>query len=351
MASTPFSPVNSNGEECRDEASTAGKEERQTSADPDPQKSSIVAGNFRPPPSQFRSKKKMSSGNQMFKSTSLPPSAISSPRSSDGSFRGEKPARLWSMYSDLTPAMRKWSFLRPGSFNRARSCHIGERTCDYSDEFELGKTMSRDGSGYSDARTNSFGSEHNSSSSRSGSEEKYCQPEYKLKKSMNDDGAFHCGAMCMFLPGLSKGKQVKKETDDHSKGCARESEVGGMMASTRVSLEKFECGSWRSSAVADDDAGSQAGQYFDLPSELIRSNGNDTTSPVSTAFVFSNDKVPGLSGVLKKSTSSFPRRSIESSRHVRFSLSSQSSSSSMQTPSTCVQNVREDFSAYLEASS
>ncbi|XP_068653755.1 uncharacterized protein [Aristolochia californica] len=155
------------------------------------------------------------------------------------------------------------------------------------------------------------------------------------RRSNADD--FKCGALCLFLPNFtSKAKQVKPRRE--------ESEYGGDVISRTVSLEKFECGSWASSAlVKDGERDDSLNLYFDLPLELIRGGGSETNSPVATAFVFERK------GVLKKNTS---RRSHEASnRHVRFSTSpptSYPSSPSSFCISPRLQKAREEFNAYLE---
>ncbi|EEF28390.1 hypothetical protein RCOM_0274290 [Ricinus communis] len=165
------------------------------------------------------------------------------------------------------------------------------------------------------------------------------------KKIEPKDEEFKCGALCMYLPGFGKGKPVKskKEIQVHP-------DVGNVISRT-VSLEKFECGSWASSAFMNDhEDGDSTNHYFDLPLELIRTSANDATSPVAAAFVFDKDR----KGVLKNgSTRATARKSHESSRHVRFSTSSASSHPS--SPASCItprlRKAREDFNAFLEAQS
>lgn len=116
--------------------------------------------------------------------------------------------------------------------------------------------------------------------------------------------------------------------------------------SRAVSLEKFECGSWSSSAILTDDEDGSTQLYFDLPLELIRTGGNDALSPVTAAFVFESNHHP--KGVLKKNPST--KQSHESARHVRFSASPSTSCSSC--PRSCItprlRKAREEFNAYLE---
>ncbi|CAI0393681.1 unnamed protein product [Linum tenue] len=121
----------------------------------------------------------------------------------------------------------------------------------------------------------------------------------------NDDDEFKCGALCsLYLPGFGGvGKTTKP---------VRERKATSVISRT-VSLEKFECGSWASSA-------------------------------------FINDK--DRRGALK--SCSARRKSHESSsRHVRFSSSSSSSTSNPSSPAACItprlRKAREEFNAFLEA--
>ncbi|KAL7613419.1 hypothetical protein Lser_V15G06571 [Lactuca serriola] len=154
-----------------------------------------------------------------------------------------------------------------------------------------------------------------------------------------NDMDFKCGALCLFLPGFGKGKPVR----------ARRVEPEGsrQIISQRISLEKFECGSWRSSAIHCDDEHSTT-LYFDLPLELIRTSVSDTSLPMNSAFVFNKG---GVKGVLKTKAGSVERKSQED-RHVRFSTSSPTS---QPTSPTCItprlRKAREDFNAFLEAQS
>ncbi|KAK1278631.1 hypothetical protein QJS04_geneDACA022990 [Acorus gramineus] len=156
------------------------------------------------------------------------------------------------------------------------------------------------------------------------------------------DERFKCGALCLFLPGLSsKAKQVQPKVDDND-------------LSRTMSLEKFECVSWASSAMvdageSDGEGGGGAHSYFDLPMELIRDGGDDAHSPVKAAFVFDGDR----KGVLKKS-GSVRRSSVESGsqRHVRFSTATTASYPSSPKEfciSPRLRRAREEFNAFLEA--
>lgn len=140
---------------------------------------------------------------------------------------------------------------------------------------------------------------------------------------------FKCGA-CLFLPGLGKGKAVRT-----SSNARKEVAEYAHIVSQRVSLEKFECGSWRSSALINnqEDGDATSNLFFDLPLELMRCGSlNDTESPVTAGFVFDSSR----KGVLK----------ARLSRHVRFSVSSPASPTSPR-----LRKARDDFNAFLEAQS
>ncbi|KAK9062374.1 hypothetical protein SSX86_019560 [Deinandra increscens subsp. villosa] len=146
---------------------------------------------------------------------------------------------------------------------------------------------------------------------------------------------FKCGALCLFLPGFGKGKPVRARRV--------EPEPKGVSVSHRISLEKFECGSWRSSAIHSDDDQSST-LYFDLPLELMRTSVSDNALPMNSAFVFNKG---GVKGVLKTKGGSVERKSQEG-RHVRFSTCSSQPTSPI-TPRLC--KARDDFNAFLEAQS
>ncbi|KAI3747241.1 hypothetical protein L6452_09694 [Arctium lappa] len=163
-------------------------------------------------------------------------------------------------------------------------------------------------------------------------------------KPNNADSEFKCGALCLFLPGFGKGKQVR----------ARRVEPEGTrnVISQRVSLEKFECGSWRSSAIQSDDDQHSSTLYFDLPLELIRTNVNDTSLPMNSAFVF-NKSAKGVLKTTGGGGASAERKSQEGCRRVRFSTSDPPTQPT--SPSSCItprlRKAREDFNAFLEAQS
>ncbi|XP_010316504.1 uncharacterized protein [Solanum lycopersicum] len=179
--------------------------------------------------------------------------------------------------------------------------------------------------------------------------------EFYEKKTLEgrnqDEQKFKCGALCLFIPGFGKGIKHVKSGRRQVSGVSSSSDIGPHVVSRTVSLEKFECGSWTSSAAIINDVGDAASNnmFFDLPLELIRcSNANDDTfSPVTTGFVFDKE----VKGVLKNTTSS--RKSHESTRHVRFSTSSPTSYPP--SPTSCITprmlTSREDFTTFLEAQS
>ncbi|PHU26640.1 hypothetical protein BC332_04972 [Capsicum chinense] len=176
----------------------------------------------------------------------------------------------------------------------------------------------------------------------------------RLEGRNQDEEKFKCGALCLFIPGLGKGIKHVKAGRRQVSGVSSSSDIGPHVVSRTVSLEKFECGSWTSSAAIINDVGDSASKnmFFDLPMELIRcSNVNDDTfSPVTTGFVFDKE----VKGVLKNTTTvTTPRKSHESTRHVRFSTSSPTSYPP--SPKSCITprmlRAREDFTTFLEAQS
>ncbi|MED6119134.1 hypothetical protein PIB30_008942 [Stylosanthes scabra] len=136
---------------------------------------------------------------------------------------------------------------------------------------------------------------------------------------------FKCNALCLYLPSFGKSKQLKAR----KKGQAME----GAIVSKRVSLEKFEFGSWASSSLFHEIEGRDSkstSTYFDLPMELIKWNANDVDAPISSAFVFEKDHHRVL-------------------KNVSSRISYLASQESYTTPS--LRKAREDFNAFLEAQS
>ncbi|XP_009780036.2 uncharacterized protein [Nicotiana sylvestris] len=177
----------------------------------------------------------------------------------------------------------------------------------------------------------------------------------KMLEGRNQEEKFKCGALCLFIPGLGKGIKHIRSGRRQESGITVSSEMGHHVVSRTVSLEKFECGSWTSSAAIMNDVGDASNNmFFDLPMELIRCStaNDDTLSPVTTAFVFDKE----VKGVLKHTTTTTTtthRKSHESARHVRFSTSSPTSYPP--SPTSCITprilQAREDFSTFLEAQS
>ena len=273
-------------------------------------------------------------------SFSLPNSAASSPRFSTSILK-----KKWSIQSQASPRHVVGSpnhsnspvlSHRESQLRRSKSC--GERrACAPSDEFDLW---------FNRTNINEGGVHRVYSGLATTTKVEGSKDERKRDKEMDpqEDG-FKCGALCLFLPGFGRGKPVRAKKE--------EAEVNNDISRT-VSLEKFECASWASSAVANsnfEEDGDSMNLYFDLPLELIRTSVNDANSPVASAFVF--DK--STKGVLKNSMgrATGGRKSQESSRHVRFSTSTPNSYPA--SPSSCItprlRKAREDFNAYLEAQS
>lgn len=263
---------------------------------------------------------------QRFISFSLPISAISSPTKSLKPSRNQCHPSLpinslsWQQSAALSHLVQH----RRDHMRRSKSCGDG-RVSAPSDELDL----------YVRKFNNlPLGDNGDRDSSEHGSE----------FTSKNSD-SFKCGALCLFLPAFtSKGKQVKSKIRYNS-GDQRQGAENAVISRT-VSLEKFECGSWSSSAILTVDEDGSTQLYFDLPLELIMTSANDALSLVTAAFVFENNHHP--KNVLKKNPSA--KQSHESARQVRFSVSSSTSCSS--SPRSCItprlRKAREEFNAYLE---
>uniref|UniRef100_A0A2N9F6U7 Uncharacterized protein n=1 Tax=Fagus sylvatica TaxID=28930 RepID=A0A2N9F6U7_FAGSY len=230
-------------------------------------------------------------------------------------------ARQHSAAADDQLALKREMYLQ-----RSKSCSEGRARAS-TDDFDLWMT-----------KPNSF--EYDKQHESSFSKTEVNIDSHKNTRSMDAvDEEFKCGALCLFLPGFGKGKPVRPKKE--------EVEVEHVISRT-VSLEKFECGSWASSAITHDSEDDSKSLYFDLPLELIRTSVNDAHSPVTAAFIFDNDR----KGVLKSgSTRSTAKKSDESPRHVRFSTSSPISYST--SPASCItprlRKAREEFNAFLEA--
>ncbi|KAG5099489.1 hypothetical protein JHK82_044541 [Glycine max] len=209
--------------------------------------------------------------------------------------------------------------LQDMQLRRSKSCGEGRASCAPSDEFDL--WWAKPGA-----------VERNNMHRNSFSKTEAILVSGKNVETCEDEG-FKCTALCMYLPGFGKAKAVKtrKELGSEVEGCA--------VISRTVSLEKFECGSWASSALFHEiniEGDPINSSYFDLPLELIKCSANDVHSPVTSAFVFEKDLKTGFS--------------TKSPRHVRFSTPSKPAS-----PASCItprlRKAREDFTAFLEAQS
>lgn len=305
--------------------------EKQISVDPISLKESTYSQLLIPPLPAPPSKK--------FLSCSLPNSASSSPKFSTTNLSRRKWRNQNQLPSLLSanPLARQHSValanlerLKENHLRRSKSCGEGRASVP-PEEFDMwfARTSIKEVEGkFNKPEIKADGD------FRAGAEDRTYPP---------DDEKFKCGALCLFIPGFGKAKPVK----------ARKEEVPAEMVQTvsrTVSLEKFECGSWTSSAIIDnneDDGREASTHFFDLPMELIRCKSvNDMHSPVSTAFVF-DQKSP--KGVLKNGGPS--RKSHESTRHVRFSTSSPTSYPA--SPTSCItprlRKAREEFNAFLEA--
>ena len=276
-----------------------------------------------------------------FLSCSLPNSASSSPRFNSALLKKKSRGRSKANPRQVSNLTRHHSAAddhvltplhRETYLQRSKSCHEGRARAS-ADDFELWLT-----------KPNSI--EYDKKYDICFSKTEDNKDSHKNARSMDGgDEEFKCGALCLFLPSFGKGKPVraKKEVVDIEHVVNIENVI-----SRRVSLEKFECGSWASSAITHDSEDDSKSLYFDLPLELIRTSVNDAHSPVTAAFFFDNDK----KGVLKNgSARSTAKKSDELPRHVRCSLSSPRSYPT--SPASCItprlRKAREEFNAFLEA--
>ncbi|XP_052202047.1 uncharacterized protein LOC127807891 [Diospyros lotus] len=325
--------------------------EKQISVDPISLKELTRSPPLVPPPPPFLKPTK-------FLSASLPGSTTSSPRRSS-----PKSKKKWKHQAQLVidPLSRQHSAVlsrlahlqQLNQIRRSKSCGEGRATapCDDLDLwlFKNSNNIISLNDTSSNKKTtkkkmnmiSSFGKTEHKKPPESGGDD--IESSY--------DEKFKCGALCLFLPGFGT-KLVKPKARD-------ETEPPAHVISKRISLEKFECGSWTSSAIimeADGVGDSGSNLFFDLPLELIREGVNDADSPVKAAFVFDDDKAD-RKGVLKTSTA---RKATSSTRHVHFSVSSPTSSSSLSpatsnptSPASCItprlRKAREEFNAFLEA--
>ncbi|XP_010539214.1 PREDICTED: uncharacterized protein LOC104813354 [Tarenaya hassleriana] len=269
-----------------------------------------------------------------FVSCSLPNSATTSPKSDSNAMKKNKNEEQYLNLMLVQDAA--------AAFRRSKSCGEG-LACAPSLDFDV--LMQKSRHGHHHHQTRSFSSKtlsHKSSISSFFSKTESNKSSLKSISSFKDE--FKCNALCLYIPGFGKGKPVRSSRKDGSfvgsttATTARTASIKerNTVISARASMEKFECGSWSSSALIYEDAADAGG-----PGE-----------PVSAAFVF--DKEPmekEIKGVLKTSGSK-SRRSTESSpRHVRFSTSSPVSYPASPTSSVTPRLLQatEDFNAFLEA--
>ncbi|XP_057548391.1 uncharacterized protein LOC130826815 [Amaranthus tricolor] len=228
-----------------------------------------------------------------FVSTSLPSSTSSSPESLSKKIH----KKLHEQHAGVVPrnnlvkmqSMMDDAYLAMVEANTQKSKSFGDgRTSGVVDDFELWLEKSSQSS-KSDQRSsysNKIGGfskpplgpgnmdRHSSTIKKSKSRESNC-PE---------DG-FKCGKLCLFLP-RGKGKPVRSISST-STMTQVSCKTNPLAISRRVSLEKFECGSWASSL--ENEEGESTNLFYDLPMELLRCSVSDMQSPVTAAFVFDND--------------------------------------------------------------
>ncbi|KAK1439357.1 hypothetical protein QVD17_05173 [Tagetes erecta] len=260
-----------------------------------------------------------------FVSTSLPNSACSSPRGFIPKSKGTNNtdhALEASLAHEHSVALSRLVWLRETRLQRSKSCSAGRPSMQY-DEFDMCRTSNK-----TSIISANAGSTPKCQTSSNNEYKRIAGPE------KHNDDDFKCGALCLFLPGFGKGKPIRTKRDER--------EEMGYVISQRVSLEKFDCGSWRSSGILNGGRDFSSNLYFDLPLELIQTSANDANLPVNSAFVFDKD----VKGVLKMKGGG--ERKSNDGRHVRFSTSSPTTS-----PSSCItprmRKARDDFNSYLEA--
>lgn len=266
--------------------------------------------------------------SKKFLSNSLPNSTTSSPRFASKQKCKNQPSPLSNnpLARQHSVALANLERLKEDHLRRSKSCGEG-RSSAPPDKHVVGFTKVMN--------------------NRSSSSVKHVE-ERRVDKAESIDQKFKCGAMCLFIPGLGKAKQVRARRVEIETEIVHDV---GHNVSRKVSLEKFECGSWTSSAIINDEQNEndESNLFFDLPIELIQySDDKDMTcSPVTTGFVF--DKEP--KGVLKNSTTA--KSSESTTRHVRFSTSSPDPDPDSGSPTSCMiprlRKAREDFNALLEA--
>ncbi|KAG9439270.1 hypothetical protein H6P81_019435 [Aristolochia fimbriata] len=296
------------------------------------------------------------SSKPKFISASLPCSASSSPRTPSSLMKNLKkwrnhhsppspPPVATHLAQQHSVALVRLKLLQQESLRRSKSCGEGRACRPSVDQFDFAvKSPSSTNINRCEREMREMMESITTENSTEIMHGKRSTAEYStdLSRRSNADQDFKCGALCLFLPNFSgKAKQVKPA----GRRSEESDEDNVVVVSRTVSLEKFECGSWASSAlVKEGERDESLNSFFDLPLELIRGGGSGTNSPVATAFVFERK------GVLKKNAST--RRSHETSssnRHVRFSTSPPTSyPSSPFCISPRLQRARAEFNAYLE---
>ncbi|GMH27719.1 hypothetical protein Nepgr_029562 [Nepenthes gracilis] len=273
--------------------------------------------------------------------TSLTDSAAASPLKKIWKSQNNTPPRPTSKLSRQQSVMDD-SHLELQECSMRRSKSMGEgRSSAPADDFDLWlEKPATAGDKYKHKQSNSF-SKPESTGNRSRKE--------KIKEMPEEE--FKCGKLCLFLPTRGKGKPVRASSSSSSSSSQK---TEPPVISRTVSLEKFECGSWSTSALSNaNEDGESTNLFFSLPLEMIRCSVTDMQSPVTAAFVF--DKEAKLDtepkGVLRNGSvkANGGRKSQDSSRHVRFSASSHPSSPTCITPR--LRKAREDFNAFLDAQS
>ncbi|KAE9591083.1 hypothetical protein Lal_00021445 [Lupinus albus] len=272
---------------------------------------------------------------QKFLSLGFPSSSNSSPRIDlDLSLKKSEGESLESQCHDCILALKDLHMLQEIHLRKSQSCGA-RRSCVPSNDFDHWLNM-----------LNELVDEHENKNNGRMSERETVKDSPKSVKhhrTTTPDDVFRCNSLCLYLPGF--GNKVKP-----NKAKKEESQKEVSVISRTVSLEKFECGSWASSAMHYKSEGESTNSYFDLPLELMRCNSvNEVYSPINESFLFEKN----IKGILKNGSSKpNARKSESSSRHVRFSPPS-SSSSCPSSPSFCIsprlRKAREDFNDFLAA--
>ncbi|OIV92053.1 hypothetical protein TanjilG_15044 [Lupinus angustifolius] len=274
---------------------------------------------------------------QKFLGSSFPSSSNSSPRIDlDLTLKKSEGESLESQCHDCILALKDLHMLQEIHLRKSQSCGA-RRSCVPSNEFDHWLAM-----------LNELVDEHeNKNNGRKPETETvkdHSPMSVKHHRTTTPDDVFRCNSLCLYLPGFGNKVKPNKAKKEKSQ---RETAV----ISRTVSMEKFECGSWASSAMPNyESEGESTNSYFDLPLELMRCNSiNEVYSPINESFVFEKN----IKGILKNGSSKLnARKSESSSRHVRFSPPS-SSSSCPSSPSFCISprlsKAREDFNAFLAA--